>query len=259
MGQLRIMVKHHKKEEKSRSFSPKIRLSTTSEEWANIPKRIVQSIKIDKIPHLKRIHQSISNAALLPMPPVEIVPTGWVPPGNEGMIYGRSNLIQVGDSHQVGAQIPAATLLFVNDLLLRRILVHEFTHCFWYYEQLVLNLTRGSKGVIESIGDLSIEEQFDKLESGEEEKHKVNPFEWFSDRDAKEFLEWDNSVLNLSTLLFQEHWVKDGLPIEIPDLKINFHGRFAIPEEEIIRHVIKLKGEAVKGAEQVFGLSEDEN
>ena len=126
------MKTHHLRKKKSKSFPSIVRLAGTPEEWANIPQKIVLSVKTDKLPRLKKIHQSISSAANLPMPPVEIVPWGWTIADNKGMVYGQCDLLRIDESYQFGARISVSTLLFAeDDLLLRRILIHEFSHCFW--------------------------------------------------------------------------------------------------------------------------------
>src|SRR5436190_166993 len=76
-------------------------------------------------------------------PQLHVVPWGWwIPPqkaGTSAAVFARVEPIPVGkDVYQWGAVVAASTLIAVDDdALLRRILCHEFAHCFWFIARIV--------------------------------------------------------------------------------------------------------------------------
>ena len=250
------MSKHKSKKKNQGGSSFIVRLGGEQIDRNRIPQKWVLSVKIDKLPRLSRIHQSISKAANLVMPPIEIVPSGWVTSDNSGMIQGRCALMPYGDLYLFGAQISVATLFFVDDILLRRILVHEFTHCFWHYEQLMLVTVNGDMKVDFNPSQLT-EKDVGKMSDNEKDAlTRANPFDWFAAQDANQFLGYGEAALDLPTSEFQTNWLDEGLPTEVPDLKIKVHGARGIPDY-IIKRIFKLRGEAVVGPNSLFKIPDD--
>ncbi len=250
------MSKHKSKKKNQKAFPSIVRLGGDNIDWNRIPQKLMLSVKTDKLPRLRRIHQSISEAANIVMPPIEVVPSGWVTSDNSGMIYGRCKLLLDDDSYLFGVQIPAATLFFVDDILLRRILVHEFTHCFWYYEQIMLGLARGEMVLDNSPAQFTEKDVAKMSEDDIDALMRADPFDWFSDQDAVQFLDYDHDTLDPSTLEFHTNWVDKGLPTEIPDLKIDFHEKLGIPDD-VIKHIHDLLGDEVVGVNPVIRLLND--
>jgi hypothetical protein len=179
---------------------------------------------IDKgLTRLRQIRTAISAEAGLVMPPVIVHPVCWR--YDDGFIYGKASPIQFDDGHyEWAAELPAPTALYVEDDVLRRILCHEYAHCFWYItecirlrEQGVTELTTAYDG---GVGTES-QEQSDKASL-------ADPADWFGKTDAEQFMgDYNEPRLMATTDIIAERWVKSGRPTIYPDL------RFAISENVI--------------------------
>ena len=154
--------------------------------------------------------------------------------------------------------MPVTTPIFVeDDILLRRILVHEFSHCFYLIELVLLTIASGKTLLSDEVPDLDAQERIGYMLNGEEKHTRANPHAWFSKEDAEQFLETDQLVLDPSAEAFYLHWANRGLPICVPDLKIHSKGNI-IFRSAIIKHAKKLRGEELKEVEKFLRIQESE-
>jgi hypothetical protein len=155
------------------------------------------------------------------MPPVVVHPVCWR--HDDGIIYGRANPIQFDDGHcEWGVELPAPTVLFVGaDDVLRRILCHEFAHCFWYITEIVRRMAEGTTELTTTYdGAIGSERQ----EQSDKEL-LADPTGWFGKRDVEQFMgDYDNPCLAASTNAIVTQWIGRDRPTICPDL------RFAVSE-----------------------------
>lgn len=146
---------------------------------------------VSRVCHLR---ERIAADAGLPMPKIFFYPTGWMT--ETGMVYGRVNIHKIAEGHEWCVEIPVATpLMITDDDILRRILCHEFAHCFWFVTKAVTD----GKSIPASIPD---------------EDSLADPKNWFGGRDAESLLKWGDSSLHESTQRFADRWVRKDLPTE---------------------------------------------
>jgi len=234
-----------------------IRLVGDPEEWAKIPGNIVQRVETAGLTRLRQAHQNISMAANLLMPPIHVVPYGWLTPNWQGIIYAHSGPLLVDDGHEIGVLMPVTTPVFVeDDILLRRILVHEFSHCFYLIEQVLLTIASGKTVFSVDVPDLDAQERIEYIMNAEK-RTRVNPYEWFSKEDAEQFLESNELVFDPSAEAFCRHWANEGLPICAPDLGTHTKGNI-IFRSAIVKHAKKLRGEELKEVGKFLRIQESE-
>lgn len=213
------MTKQKKKVASKRGIvDAPIERSGETKEWDAIPLHIMQTLKMDRLPHLKRIHQSIAKSAKLTMPPVFIAPYGWVWPDMEGAIYGKTGPVNLGDHYEFAVELPITTLLYADDLLLRRILVHEFAHYFHRIERLVkIGNSNKNESTQREVSDTTAE-WIQKLIEGEDERLKADLSDWLSENDAKLDIDYDDPAFDSFDLRLVRNWVNEELPTCTPEI-----------------------------------------
>ena len=146
---------------------------------------------VSRVCHLR---ERIAADAGLPMPKMFFYPTGWMT--ETGMVYGRVNIHKIAEGHEWCVEVPVATPLMVtDDDVLRRILCHEFAHCFWYIVKAVKEGECDTEGV-------------------PDEDTLADPKDWFGGRDAESLMKWGDSSLHEFTQRLADRWVLKGLPTE---------------------------------------------
>jgi hypothetical protein len=220
--------------------SASVQLTGNNKDWFKIPPRIRTVIKNNGLKRLIQLHNSIANDAQLPMPTIHVIPIGWCFPENGGVVYGMAIPIPVMDLYQWGTVVPASTLVIVDDdTVLRRILCHEFAHCFWYITRILRERKNGEWISIESgKGQTTTDLLNDQL--AKDKKELVDPVQWFGEWDAEHFLPEGGEPLANATKLFAQRWILPGLPITSPSMKLYFKGTLEIPDE-IEAHIWKLE------------------
>jgi hypothetical protein len=191
-----------------------VQLATADPNQPRLPTGLRNAI--DKgLTRLRQLRTAISTEAGLVMPPVIVHPVCWR--YDDGFIYGKTSPIQFDDGHyEWGVELPAPTVLYVEVDVLRRILCHEYAHCFWYITE---SIRLSEQGVAEwttaydgEIGSAS-QEQSDK-------GLLADPAAWFGKTDAEQFMgDYNDPRLNTSTDLIAERWVGAGRPTIYPDLR----------------------------------------
>lgn len=168
------------------------------------------------------------------MSPVEIVPEMWR--WKDGSLDGMSVMLHIpGGGFRPGARIPAQVALCEDDAIVRRLLVHEFLHCF-HSVATILAAIEKNPGERISIG-----ERFDPLNPAEHDARLADPFDWFGERDA-ELLprdqDRDSAVFNPITKTMARY-MAHFRPV-YPDLTISVHGG-----------ALNLEGSAVERAREL--------
>ncbi len=177
---------------------------------------------------VERIRSEIAFCAKIStMPPVRIVDVGWVTPSAGGMICARSGPIRIGGTYWFGVELPAPTVIFPDDDTLRRILVHEFAHCFFYLRR-----------AIESTGG-EIRFERDPYDERDDRAFLADPDDWFGERDVREFTVQHDEILEKSHALFDKRWVDGGLPVETPEPQFRID-QFGVPDP-VAEHVQRLQ------------------
>lgn len=216
-------------------------------DWRRLPEHIRKKIRTDGVDQLETLRAAIQKAAGVPMPPIRIDPWGWVGPLGE-IAYGRATLLRHRDgSNQFGIELPASDIIVVEEIsLLRKILVHEFNHCFALYTLIIQQMESGNDQLILSDPSLQKAESWEEMAKADNQFH-VEPRNWFGEDDAREFLWYDSpeeGVTGLSEVSkkFDERWAQRGLPTKTPDLSFSA-SEISIPQPIVDR--IKEKGERI--------------
>jgi len=224
----------------SRKQKGPIQLMGAIEEWRKLGSEILIKLNEYEIPRLEKIRASIENDAKLPMPPIRIVPYGWKSP--TGVIYANIKPITFGNVNRFTVIVPVSTLFIVDDdIILRKIICHEFAHCFWWLQQ-IYNLSNGFTKIakLTTLSPQLTEEQAFEKQGEIDSIQLVNPEEWFGEWDAKNFMpEGDHSILEKYTTQFIRDWFNSGLPIQTP--KARFSCVNISIDTRIVEHLNRLK------------------
>lgn len=207
-------------------------------EWAKCGTEIAILAKTTGRDRVIRLRETISTEAKLPMPPVRIEPYAFVAPDMSGVIYGCVRPIVIRGRNTFTAVLPVATLIVADDTTLRRVLCHEFSHCFWHVSVALKAAWKGKKRLStagegeskEEIFAHAVENDIDKL---------VNPAEWFGKWDTEHFLvEGDDTTLTEMSKQLIKQGILPGLPTKNPVSRFSIAGvAVAI---EVMEHIRKL-------------------
>ena len=124
------------------------------------------------------------TAKVASMPPIEIVPYIWR--GEKGgFIHGRMSLLTIGGVGYFGVRLPAQAAACPDYGAVRGLLVHEFSHCFFYATEVV---NASDFGVSPEAGHTDLR----PLEARPDSELHINPSEWFGAEDAAGFIYTDD-------------------------------------------------------------------
>ena len=102
-----------------------VQLKGKKADWLKLGSKIEKMIENEGLVRLARVRERISADAGLPMPPVRVVPFGWMNPQETSVVFGTVNIICMKKYFQWGVISPASTLVIVDDdNILRRIICH---------------------------------------------------------------------------------------------------------------------------------------
>lgn len=216
------------------------KISSDRTAWFKLDKRIRMMVEKEGFGRLERLRNAIALDAGLPMPPIHVVPEGWSTPGESGgVIFASVRPVSVRDHFQYGVIVPVSTLVIVDDdKLLRRLLCHEFAHCFWNIVQVIREVKNGEYKRIGIDNGASNQELVERQLIRDKEQ-LIDPALWFGEGDAKEFMPESNNQLSKYTLKYIKHWINAGLPTQELDMRLKFDGELGIPDE-IIEHIKKI-------------------
>jgi hypothetical protein len=221
-------------------------LSGSRAEWRRVPSAQREWLKGEGLNRLREVWLSIATDAALFMPPIRLEPYAWVNKRTGDVFFGRMGPVDMDGNGNCyfGVHLPAATMLVLDVPMLRKILVHEFNHCFWHSVTAYLEAIGESErsSIIEEHPKLSYDEEIELLRREDTQSH-VDPSAWFSQRDASEFLWYDSpaGVMALepfSRIVFRK-WVDHGFPVKKIEPTFNMSGA-TIPQAHTDR-IEKLK------------------
>jgi hypothetical protein len=117
------------------------------------------------------------------MPPIQIVPQLWYT--DDGSADGCAGPLAGDRFTTFGCTLPAQTATLEDDGILRRTIVHEFSHCFYFLARIVSAADAGLKTVSES-------GTFDQYSDEDDRQIMVTPEDWFGKDDAESMVHHDN-------------------------------------------------------------------
>lgn len=162
------------------------------------------------------------------MPPVQITTDAWLRPGPDECIHAGTGAIPVGRAMQIGVRLSGASALLADDLTLRQILLHQFSHCFWAARQAVgmgLPTARYLGFWMDTgmFGDDAIDDE-----------HLDSPENWFGEDDVEIFEPRARDLFPEGGDAVMREWVNTGLPCgRTPPL--SRHADILIDEEVVER------------------------
>lgn len=197
--------------------------------WRRLPKWARKTLQ-DGVARVEEQHRAIAASAKVQwMPPVDCLSVAWLDPSFSASLDGRATWLRRNGHNVIGVELPAQTLAYRSDRLLRGVLVHEFSHCFRQLEIIVAHLDSGATGMV----DFPQTEDVLRDESFEDALHVV-PGEWFGPDDVDTFIHWNDERIQDEYGDFIGRWLDADAPYETPDLE--FHIEHAVLPEEILAH-----------------------
>lgn len=179
---------------------PGVLLSPHPLRWRKLPLAVRKSI-VQNQARVAHIREEIALAAPVQwMPPIRIFSTAWATP--EAAILGRCTVATIEGKNLPCVQLPASTIIFSDDQVLRGILVHEFSHAFNLLTRCIDHVDAGTPDsplVLSEVDDC--------------EMH-VDLRDWFSDADAAAFVSWNDPRCDELTERTGLEWIAAGLPTE---------------------------------------------
>lgn len=137
---------------------------------------------LDALNTVSRLRGDVAASAMVrAMPPIEILCEVWIE--NEHVVYGLTGLVQFAGNNHFGVRLPALTVICGDEDALRKVLVHEFAHCFYYSEQ-----------VLQSPETFRFDE-FDRFDVNHDNAHLTDPANWFGNEDAAGLIHSDDIAL----------------------------------------------------------------
>jgi hypothetical protein len=87
----------------------------------------------------------------------------------------------------MGVQLPAQSVLCGNDAVIRSLLVHEFSHCFFVNVQ-AFNAYRAGVGAITDL-------LWDPMDDAEDRKRMIDVTEWFGPEECEAMVYHDSDAI----------------------------------------------------------------
>jgi hypothetical protein len=165
------------------------------EYWGTIPPEVQSRVEAG-VERIRSVRDAIAaDAKVRLMPPITIDPAVWTPDG-KGVAHAVSGAWRSArGGHEIGVIVGAGPALCTDNTSVRKILVHEFAHCFETATRVVNNADRGVREDLTG----------DPMDEEREEAMLGNPANWFGDGDST-VLRWGEPAL------------PDGLISELNDL-----------------------------------------
>lgn len=203
----------------------------TASSWRRIPPPVRARVT-SRVRSLRQLRTVIGETALVrTMPPVRVIGTGWDPYAI-GCVWGRTTEIPLRDGWTWGCELPASTLIAVeDDERMRDILVHEFAHAFWNAQDVITNNGAG-------IG--ADDPRLDR--DAADRACLVEPSEWFAASDAARFAYHGDPRFNECMDVLRSRWIDAGLPIEPPPAERGTLRKMTVYlPDDVIQHVEALR------------------
>jgi hypothetical protein len=216
---------------------PGVQLIRSQSRWKRYPYHIKAGLQRG-VGNVRRIRDAITTSAKVPvMPPVRIYDEIWFDPqdpsGNT-LIEGHATFWKAGDSFCSGVGLAATTPLSDDEDVIRSVLVHEFSHCFFFMRQVVRGFVPGSDSV--SFGGNNV------ISEADDRALMVDPREWFSNEDADRFAHWHDVRLLATKRRMAELKLDQHLPRKPFQDEPFLVTTVGVPEE-IVNHIQALDGQ----------------
>ena len=165
----------------SRLYSERSRyvwLKTGKVAWSQIPLTLQSRLRegLERIASLR--DQIGAAAAVTSMPPVQVVPELWY--DDERCCDGCAGPLIVHGNRVFGCTLPAQTATLEDEDILRRVMVHEFCHCFWWSADEV-NARDAGVTTTDTSG-------LDQTSDSDDRSQMVDPGDWFGAVDANRMI-----------------------------------------------------------------------
>jgi hypothetical protein len=173
----------------------------------------------------------LAAAKVAELPPVFVLDHAWAFPGTPpkvieeaAIVHGASTVVEIDGEYEYGVQLPAPVIMHTSQDLLRGMLLHEFSHCFFSMRKIVKAYDRGETHIKEKVDDPS------QLFNREWDSARLDPPAlWFSDRDVDSFIYQHDAMLGPCSDLIRREWIARKLPTIAPSLRYSIQGTFSIP------------------------------
>jgi hypothetical protein len=190
-------------------------LTTSLAQWNRFPFRVKQ-VALDGLERVGTLRAQIAaDSKVQEMPPVEVACEIW---GDyRSRVCGHACLL----GNRFGARLPVSTATARDEVIVRRLLVHEFSHCFF----LVMQAVRASLSGTEF--ELPINPNTDD-EDAHDRTLMIDASEWFCEADALNFMYRNDADLG-PALDDSFLWWIDYVSTTSPDAHPAPGGRVKIP------------------------------
>ena len=223
-----------------------VALTGSDSEWDKLPARIRTLVKNHGLMRLSQIRSQIAADAGLPMPKIYVEPYCWLFQ-DKGPAYAMACPMpceKVESEFEFSVITTAATLTVIqDDTILRRILCHEFSHCFWHICRIFGSEDeKTGTGGPEIITSEKLPKSISEFSDIDTQRH-VNPEDWFGQWDAEHFTYTEDKVFNDSTNKIESSWLDLGLPYKTLNPQLGPQGTIRA-EDIIVRHCHKLNNQS---------------
>ena len=158
--------------------SPEVWLAVDKLAWSQLPLSL-KSRFLDGLERIATLRDQIGAAAAVSsMPPVQVVPELWY--DDDRCFDGCAGPLTVNGNTVFGCTLPAQTAMLEDEGVLRRVMVHEFCHCFWWLTDEVNAMDSGGT-TIDTSG-------LDQNSDSDDRYQMVDPKDWFGVEDASRMI-----------------------------------------------------------------------
>jgi hypothetical protein len=205
--------------------SERVWLKARHRTWKPLAPRIKRDL-CDAAKNVATIRDAISaDAQVHSMPPVEIVAELWRT-NDDRFIFGRATALERGKEWEFGVQLPASTAVHCNPMQIRRVLVHEFSHCFFMLAECIQKRNDLS---IDPTLDPVIKNNFDIHDDSADRARLTNPKDWFGADDVDGFVYHDDPATD--EIQYDVFALAGILPLVLPNPTYSVNGTIRYPPD----------------------------
>ena len=146
--------------------------------WSQLPLSL-KSRFLDGLERIATLRDQIGAAAAVSsMPPIQVIPELWY--DDDRCFDGCAGPLIVNGNTVFGCTLPAQTATLEDEGTLRRVMVHEFCHCFWWLTDEVNAMDSGGT-TIDTSG-------LDQNSDSDDRYQMVDSEDWFGVEDASRMI-----------------------------------------------------------------------
>jgi len=189
--------------------TPEVWLSIGILTWSRLPAHLKTDL-LGALDRIAQIREHVARCAKVqPMPPVEVVGQIWVT--DNGIIDGTTTPLRFQKMVVFGARVPVLTAMCTEETVVRKVLVHEFLHCFYYTVKITEAVSRGDRKVGETGTG------HNAFDASDDASRLENPADWVGDDDVHSFALHNDAALDMISHRYDE--LKPHFPALVPDLR----------------------------------------